>query len=345
MKSRYHLLTVFTALILFCIGLSFNTNAIAVQAENVAVVVNLLDANSVEIGDYYLAARNIPRANLIQVSIPKGSHVLSEEAFSQLKSEIDAKSGKNIDVITLVWTSPYAVNCNSITSAMTIGYQSQQCLNTCAAGVNNPYFNSPSRSPSTDLNLKLSILMPTDSVELAKAIIDRGVLSGFKRNEATGYFIKTSDSNRSKPREPFFPRDLFQIKEKSILFRTLKTEHIKDKKDIMFYFTGHETVAHLETLNFLPGAIADHLTSFGGVLHESPQMSVIKWLEAGATGSYGSVSEPCNHWQKFPNPKVLVAHYLAGETLVESYWKSVVWPTQGLIVGEPLSAPYFNKKL
>jgi hypothetical protein len=33
-------------------------------------------------------------------------------------------------------------------------------------------------------------------------------------------------------------------------------------------------------------------------------------------------------------------HYLAGETLIESYWKSVAMPGQGLFIGEPLAAPY-----
>lgn len=90
----------------------------------------------------------------------------------------------------------------------------------------------------------------------------------------------------------------------------------------------------------MPGAVADHLTSAGGVLVDGGQMSSLKWLEAGATGTYGAVSEPCNYWQKFPNPAVLLNHYLAGETLIEAYWKSVYWPTQGLILGEPLASPY-----
>jgi hypothetical protein len=41
------------------------------------------------------------------------------------------------------------------------------------------------------------------------------------------------------------------------------------------------------------------------------QMSSLRWLEAGATASYGTVSEPCNHWQKFPHPSVLLRHYAA----------------------------------
>jgi uncharacterized protein (TIGR03790 family) len=78
----------------------------------------------------------------------------------------------------------------------------------------------------------------------------------------------------------------------------------------------------------------------GGDLLGTGQMSVLRWLQAGSTATYGTVSEPCNHWQKFPNPLVLLKHYLHGETATEAYWKSVAWPTQGLFVGEPLAAPY-----
>jgi uncharacterized protein (TIGR03790 family) len=87
--------------------------------------------------------------------------------------------------------------------------------------------------------------------------------------------------------------------------------------------------------------MADHLTSSGGALTErGGQMSALAWLEAGATASYGTVVEPCNLPQKFPHPAVAIAHYLAGETLIEAYWKSVRMPGQGVFVGEPLAAPF-----
>jgi hypothetical protein len=69
-------------------------------------------------------------------------------------------------------------------------------------------------------------------------------------------------------------------------------------------------------------------------------MSVLEWLESGATGSYGTVVEPYNIPGKFPHPGVLIDHYTRGETLIESYWKSVAMPGQGLFVGEPLARPY-----
>lgn len=92
---------------------------------------------------------------------------------------------------------------------------------------------------------------------------------------------------------------------------------------------------------WLPGALADHLTSAGGqLLGGHAQMSVLDWLESGATASYGTVSEPCNHLQKFPHPQVLLLHYLQGASALEAYWRSVAWPAQGVFVGAPLAAPF-----
>lgn len=310
-------------------------------AKNVAVVFNQNDPKSIEVADYYMAARSIPKKNLIGISIPTDVQTsMTPEKFSTLKQTIDGQLNADIQVIVLVWTTPFAVGCNSITAAMTFGYQAKQCENTCGAGTLSPYFNHASLQPFRDLGIRLSILLPTDSVTAAKALIDRGVLSSFSVNEGTAYFLKTSDSARSKPRERFFPKDLSTIQSRRLFLRTLNAEAIQHKRDVMFYFTGQVSVANLNTLNFLPGAVGDHLTSFGGELTPGNPSRITQWTEAGATGSYGTVSEPCNYWQKFSNPQVLLSHYLAGETLVESYWKSVAWPTQGLFIGEPLATPY-----
>jgi uncharacterized protein (TIGR03790 family) len=69
-------------------------------------------------------------------------------------------------------------------------------------------------------------------------------------------------------------------------------------------------------------------------------MSALAWISAGATASYGTVSEPCNHLQKFPHPQVLLLQYVQGASAIEAYWKSVAWPQQGVFIGEPLAAPF-----
>jgi hypothetical protein len=86
--------------------------------------------------------------------------------------------------------------------------------------------------------------------------------------------------------------------------------------------------------------MADHLTSAGGALFGQGQMSILRWIDAGATGSYGAVTEPCNFPQTFPLPAIAMAHYRQGETLIEDYWKGVAMPAQGIFVGEPLARPF-----
>ena len=308
-----------------------------IRPKNVAVVVNTANANSVEIGNYYLKLRDIPKQNLIKVSIPDSSRKLTAEQFSLLRQQIVEKLNPDIEVILLVWTAPYAVECNSITAALTLGYDASQCHNTCSPGKQSPYFDSASNRPS-DLGLKLTMLLPTESIKDAKSLIERGVLSGFNVHDASAYFVITSDKQRNT-RAIFFPKST-SIPAKKLMINTLYADSIQHKRDIMFYHTGLISVPNLDTLAFLPGAVADHLTSTGGDLLDRAQMSSLKWLEAGATASYGTVSEPCSYWQKFPNSSVLIAHYLSGETVIEAYWKSVAWPAQGVFIGEPLAAPY-----
>ena len=72
-------------------------------------------------------------------------------------------------------------------------------------------------------------------------------------------------------------------------------------------------------------------------------MPATDWIASGATASYGTVSEPCSHLQKFPHPQVLLLHYLQGSSVIEAYWKSVAWPQQGVFIGEPLAAPFARR--
>jgi uncharacterized protein (TIGR03790 family) len=307
--------------------------------EHVALVINDADANSVQIGEYYRLARNIPAKNIVHVNIPKAKAKLSLSEFTRLKWEIDSQLHTEEQVILLAWTSPYAVECNSITSALTFGYDAEQCKNTCAPGKANPYFNSNAKRPYAELGMRPAMLLPTDSIARAKAVIDRGVQSDAGVFRATAYYLTTSEQARNS-RAMYFPPTGLNIPRSGLAVMNIQSDKLVGARDIMIYQTGTAWVQGLETLNFLPGALADHLTSVGGDLQGKGQMSIIRWLGAGATASYGTVSEPCNYWQKFPNPAVMLKWYVNGATAIEAYWKSVAWPAQGLFIGEPLASPF-----
>ncbi len=90
----------------------------------------------------------------------------------------------------------------------------------------------------------------------------------------------------------------------------------------------------------LPGAIVEHLTSFGGVMTKGAgQTPLTEFLRHGAAGSSGTVTEPYALQAKFPSPFIHV-HYASGATLAEAFYLSVTGPYQLLIVGDPLCNPW-----
>jgi uncharacterized protein (TIGR03790 family) len=309
---------------------------VTLGASQVAVVVNDAQPDSVTVGEYYRKAHRLPAANLVHVSIPDAPRKLDAAQFRLLKQDIDSQLPAGIQAVVLVWTAPYAVECNGITAAYTLGLDHTLCARSCGPGQANPLYDARSRQPYTDKGLRLSMLLPVESVPQAKALIDRGVAA--RAQPAGAYYLTTGEAARNSRVQLFPPAG--RLASRRLTIHRLSANALEHADDVIVYELGAASVAGLDTVRFRPGALADHLTSFGGDLLGNGQMSILRWLDAGATASYGTVSEPCNYWQKFPNPMVLLKHYVSGETALEAYWKSVAWPAQGVFVGDPLAAPY-----
>lgn len=324
--------------ILLCIGAAVPSGAWALDRTQIGVIVNTRDPLSVAIGDYYAERRRILFQNIIKVGFTPGQATLTRAQFEILKVQVEKQTQANVQAYAIAWTTPYRVDCMSITSAFAFGFDPALCAEGCKPTRVNPYFNSRVRLPHAKLRIRPSMAIAATSFEEAKALIDRGVKSEGSRPSGTAYLLSTSDRSRSV-RNVFYPQVERMLKGRFRVQR-LNQDTLKDKHDVLFYFTGKAHVEKLDTLDFLPGAIADHLTSAGGDLYGTSQMSALRWLEAGATGSYGTVVEPCAFPEKFPNPVVAIAHYMRGDTLIEAYWKSVRMPGQGIFIGEPLAAPF-----
>ena len=326
-------------ILLVAIGASGMTfTCAALDATQLGLIINVDDELSVLTGSYYAARRQIPAANIVKVHLGVPREVLSAEAFATVYETVIKQTPKTVQAYALAWTLPYRVGCMSITSAFAFGYSTRFCAEGCKATAPNPYFDTDSKQPFTDFNVRPSMLLAARTFDNAKLLIERGAISDHANPKGTAYLVVTKDQARST-REGEFELARLHHNER-LPAQILHTEILHDHFDVMFYFTGAAKVLGLGTLGFLPGAVADHLTSAGGQLNGTHQMSALRWLEAGATGSYGTAVEPCNFPQKFPNPDVLMKYYLTGETLIETYWKSVVWPGQGVFIGEPLAAPY-----
>ena len=309
-----------------------------IGADDVALLINDDDPLSRQTGAYYQKARHIPDENVIHLHLPVGKTALSIQEFEPLKAEIDRLTPKHIQAYAVAWTEPYRVGCMSMTSALAFGFDEKYCSPSCGPTAASSYFNAPGSYPFIDHKLRLAMMLAGTGFDEVKALIDRGVVSDSTFPGGKAYLLNTPDKARSVRAGQF---SLTKAELKGLVaIEEIEADFIVDRKDVLFYFTGLAQVPNLNTLNFKAGALADHLTSFGGQLTDSKQMSSLRWLEAGATASFGTVREPCNHQQKFPVPAIAMFHYLQGNTAIEAYWKSVAWPGEGVFIGEPLARPF-----
>jgi hypothetical protein len=220
----------------------------------------------------------------------------------------------------------------------------------------NPYFNSSSQAPFTDYGIRPAMLLAAQScsecnpgkpdwapdVNSAFALIDRGALADSVMPTGTVYVMRTSDMGRNLRSWTFSPLDLLdQALSPYVKASLVESNLLSDRDDVLYYVQG--TANQKASGNsWVPGGIGDSLTSSAGVLPASGNQTPITWwIEQGAVGSYGTVSEPCDAVKKFPDPAIFIRHYTSGSTLVEAYWKSVEMPFQGNFIGDPLVAPYF----
>ncbi|MBU1222670.1 MAG: TIGR03790 family protein [Gammaproteobacteria bacterium] len=308
------------------------------SADQLGIIVNDDDPDSVAIAAYYREKRGIPAANLIHVRFKPGRSTLPREEFVNLKRRVDHTAPKNVQAYALTWAQPYRVDCMAITSAFAFGFDPAWCASGCKPTQPSPYFNSSVARPFDVYKIRPTMSLAAASVAEAKRLIDRGVASDGSNPAGTAYLVSTGDKARNVRAAGYAA--LRAQMQRILPIEIVDANALENKSDVMFYFTGLTHVPSLDSNRFLPGAIADHLTSAGGELFGSSQMSSLAWLQAGATGSYGAVVEPCNFPAKFPVPGVVMAHYLQGETLIEAYWKSVQTPGQGLFIGEPLARPF-----
>jgi uncharacterized protein (TIGR03790 family) len=309
-----------------------------ISVDELALLINDDDPLSRETGAYYQRIRQLPEQNVIHLHFPAGKAALSVQEFEPIKAEIDRLTPRHIQAYAVAWTQPYRVGCMSMTSALAFGFDEKYCSTNCSQTGASGYYDTASTYPFDDFRIRPAMMLAGENFENIKALIDRGVASDHGFPEGSAYLLDTSDKARSVRGKQF---GIAKTELGTLLpIKEIEADSIIGRKDVMFYFTGLAQVPNLGTLKFMPGALADHLTSFGGQLTDSKQMSSLRWLEAGATASYGTVTEPCNHLQKFPMPAIAIFHYMSGATAIEAYWKSVAWPGEGIFIGEPLARPF-----
>ncbi len=249
------------------------------QQADLAVVVAEGDALSEAVGAAYLAARGVPAANLVRVRVNTANDVISAADFALLKADIDARLPAGVQATLLTWAAPSRVfgTCSmGITSAMAFGYDARWCnpaptTNTCAATAVSPLYDSESRRPQADLQVRPSMLLGARTVAAAQALISRGVAADATRPSGDAWLVRTTDADRSVRWTDFAGLPAAWSGALTVNYLDNSSgpatgNSLSGRSGLLFYLTGLANVDQLATLQFRPGALADTLTSFSGLL-------------------------------------------------------------------------------
>ncbi len=353
-----------TTLLLICVQ---NSRA-GDSGLNVIVVVNQNSTNSVQLGNDYCELRGVPPQNVFRMTgwTNNGDFYnvfwfttdFQTLLLNPLLAMISQRGLTNqAKVILLSMDIPYStfdgVDANSTTSCLFYGFKTNDapplpCLpGSCAlpdstsnsfAFSEMSFADAPPNNAAT--NSFLAMMLTASNLNSAKLILSRGVASDSTFPTQTVYLTKTSDFARNV-RSVEFDNALLATRvrgDSSLVWLNTDSTSFTNALGLMTGLANYS----LPVNAFVAGAMADSLTSFsGGIFEDHGQTVVLAFLAAGASGTYGTVTEPCSYTQKFPDPMDYFFQH-RGFCLAESYYQSLRNPYQGLLAGEPLSAPFAN---
>ena len=337
------------AFLLNCL-LAFSTAA-GGSGLNTVVVINQTSSNSCEVGNYFCERRQVPPGNVLFINWPGGNIAWTNTDFqtnllNPLLAMLASRQLTNqIDYVVLSMDIPFQTlngsDVNSTTSALFYGLKNSSGPG--AAGATNSYFASeqvfsqaqPASSPGYSF---LATMLTGNSVAEAEHLVDQGVAADGTFPTQPVILAKSSDPTRNI-RFSEFDNAIFDTRLRGdYQVQRANSDSPWGQTNLLGYETGLASCS-VSSNTFVPGAMADSLTSYGGVIFgPNNQTTLLAFTGAGAAGSYGTVTEPDANLAKFPNPEAYF-YQARGFSLAECYYQSLFVPYEGLIVAEPLSAP------
>ncbi|MDA0578346.1 MAG: TIGR03790 family protein [Verrucomicrobia bacterium] len=352
----------------FCL-LLFAGPVWALGPHEVLLLINAQSADSIEVGKAYAAMRQIPDENVVRLAVPAdvlANETLSADEFARLiwNPATRESRSRGIDGHILAWVYsvdfPTRIDTHPSISLLGLTFlrnqlpvpgevEAGQYASPLFAGVmgarDKPAmpqtFDAYAEWLGRDLPLPAMMLGYTrpphgNSVATVLACLQRGLEAEGTAPQGDIYFVQTGDirSTCRSWQQGGAADDLARLGVRAFLTNAEPSR----VRGILGLQIGAANV-HPDRNTYLPGCMAEHLTSAGAVLDSSDQTKITEWIAAGVTATAGTITEPYAIWSKFPS-----AHfhyfYASGCTMIESFYQSIRCPLQLLILGDPLAAPW-----
>lgn len=344
--------------------LPFSFLAQTVSYADVGVIINLNSPESIEIGNYFWAARNIPTQNLIYVNVPD-TEVINDSVFNVLRAQIEAEilgSGLENTLNYLVTTKGVPLRRSNIDCVSNTGngdcgsVDSELCLMLGPYASNigqsnafaHPFFNQNVHFTRSQFGMYLVTRLDGFTVGDVKQIIDR---SGPNTAVNPLAFQNILDLNGAQSNDSLYFADMY-INPTFNAFQTgnwlTQTDYnnspITDQTNVLSYLsTGHGPLPdYAQNFSFVPGSFAALTTcstaaSFDSVASSNNNFTLSDLIAQGCTAAHGYVN--CIYFSQLFRADILVNRYLDQSTnynLAESFYMAERFASwQGVIVGDP----------
>ncbi|MFA4943734.1 MAG: TIGR03790 family protein [Lentisphaeria bacterium] len=309
------------------------------RAGRVLVVANSGSAASLELASAYRRAHGLPPLNLVLVSPPDPINIAPAEFTQKLLTPVRQRLAllgeRNVDYIVLCRDVPYRTAGRSVAAALMF-----DGLENLAAGqgYHGQAFPFDATLPLHHRRLRPTTMVAGANVQEGLALIRRAQVTYADLRTAGRFYLCAGEGPRGI-RNPMIPGAVAALARSGARGEQVATASLQGREDILGQFTGH-TWIELEGNRYLPGAILDNLTSFGGcLLDPRGQADLLTFVRHGVGGAYGTVEEPTNNptrWADYSLP----LRYAAGFNLMDAYLATVLDWQFGLVVGDPLMAPF-----
>ncbi len=356
--------------LLVIFGLGMPRAGGAIGPHEVLLLVNGQSPDSAAVADAFARLRAIPTSNVVRLSLPlpevgQPFHITPQDFTRHIwDPACRAVRERGLDEQILAWVYstdfPVAVQTTPPMSLQGITFvrnriptsdviEKARMISPLFAGPSQPSGNALSsqsfdvarESLASDYPLPSMMLGYTGVRGVCRDVVlrclQRGRASDGTRPGGTVYFVTSADI-RSRCRAWQFASAALELQALGVR-SVITNAYPAGGTDILGVMMGTATLPFPLGQGFLPGAMAEHLTSSAAVFHEPSQSKLSAWIEAGVTASAGAVTEPYSAWEKFPAAR-FYAHYASGCTMIESFFQAIRCPLQILLVGDPLACPW-----
>jgi uncharacterized protein (TIGR03790 family) len=350
------------------VTLGFSQTGYALNPEEIAIVINHNNTDSLPLARYYQQKRNIPDQNIIQINTLTHEGISRDEYNQHIALPVKTWLLDHPDIrcLVLMYGIPLRINDHikpdtpgnkeqthdpvaSVDSELSLVKIDQYPLD---GWLPNPYFpGNGSAITYPEDNILLVSRLDGSSPALVRRIIDDAFAAEQERLTGIAYFDArwpAPPNNKKVHDYKFYDRSIHRAARLAKKFLPVEL----DEKPSLFapsacpaaaLYCGWYSLGHyIDSFTWKQGAIGYHIASAECTTLKKKDSSV--WckriLETGAAVTLGPVGEP--YVQAFPVPDIFFKLILEGRTsLVETYYKSspfISWKM--VLIGDPLYRPF-----